>query len=66
MKRIICVCSSTTVEDLSRLMKETTGLEPDEIKEILQIGTRCGGCTLGFSPGVDIEFEEALEILKYK
>lgn len=66
MKRIICVCSSTTVGDVSRLLKETLDLTHSEIKEILQIGTRCGGCTLGFSPGVDIEFEEALEILKYK
>ena len=66
MKRIICVCSSVTVKDLSNLLKETSGLTPDEIKDILQIGARCGGCVLGLSPGVDITLEDALEVLKYK
>lgn len=66
MKKILCVCSSVTVEDLSGLLKETSGLTTDEIKNILQIGTRCGGCVLGFSPGVDITLEDALKGLKYK
>lgn len=66
MKRILCVCSTVTVKDLSDLLKETSGLTTDEIKDILQIGARCGGCVLGFSPGVDITLEDALKGLKYK
>ena len=66
MKKILCVCSSVTVKDLSDLLKETSRLTTDEIKNILQIGTRCGGCVLGFSPGVHITLEDALEVLKYK
>lgn len=66
MKKIICVCSTVTVGDLSDLLKETSGLTSDEIKDILQIGARCGGCILGFSPGVDITLEDALKDLKYK
>lgn len=64
MNRIICVCSSATVQDVSRILKKTPDIESDKIKEILQIGTRCGGCTFGFSPGVEIQFEEALKGLK--
>ena len=72
MKKILCVCSSATVQDVSRILKKTPDMESDKIKEILQIGSRCGGCSgcggddcvLGFSPGVDITLEDALKDLK--
>ena len=66
MKKILCVCSTVTVKDLSDLLKETSGLTTVEIMNILRIGTRCGGCVLGFSPGVEITLEDALKDLKYK
>lgn len=62
--RVVCICSSVTVQDISKSIKKNPNDKIEETQLRLQAGLRCGLCLDGLSPGVEISFFEAYDLVK--
>jgi bacterioferritin-associated ferredoxin len=59
--QIVCRCNLVSVGDIQEVISVYPNLPKDQIKHVLNIGTRCGCCNHKECPNIDVHFTEIIQ-----
>lgn len=62
--KIVCRCNIITIGDMKKFMNVYPDMDEYQLKNILKIGSRCGGCQKKDCSYIDVHFKDAIEIIK--